>query len=277
MSGVAIVGRIPVPGAKLVYDEQGAGEPLVLVHGTGAQASTWGRAVGDLAAGGYRVIAYDRRGYGRSVHRPVRDYRVHVADLAAVVEHVGAPAHVLGWSSGGSTALALAGERPDLCRCVVVVEAIWHGLRYATGDFLGVCGRLKLAQLRGRRREAAVIFFRWVSGLRDGRNGFDALPAVERDVLLANSRAVLAEIDGHPFGPLMEHVSTRKLVAVRVPITWLLGTETRSEWFRKLYSRAVRVAPNIRSESIAGAGHFTHLDAPEEFAATVLRAVTNAP
>jgi pimeloyl-ACP methyl ester carboxylesterase len=271
------VGRTLVPGAELVYDEQGAGEPLVLVHGTGAQASTWGGTVGDLAAGGYRVIAYDRRGYGRSIHRPVRDYRVHVADLAAVVEHVGAPAHVLGWSYGGSTALALVSERPDLCRSVVVVEATWHGLRYATGDLFSACGRLKLAQLRGRRRAAAAIFFRWVSGLRDGRNGFDALPAAEQEVLLANGRAVLAETDGHPFGPLMEYMSTKNLAAIRVPITWLLGAETRSELFGKLHARAVRVAPNIRSEHIVGAGHFAHLDAPEEFAATVLHAVTNAP
>jgi len=271
------VGRLAVPGAELVYDEQGLGEPLVLVHGTGAQASTWGGAVGDLVAGGYRVIAYDRRGYGRSVHRPVRDYRVHVADLAAVIEHVGAPAYVLGWSSGGSTALALAVERPELCRCVVVVEAIWHGLRYVTGDFLGVYRRIKFAQLCGRRREAAAIFFRWASGLCNGYNGFDALSAVEQEVLLANGRVVLAELDGYPFGQLMEYMSTKKLAASPVPMIWLLGTETRSEWFRKLHSKAVQRAPNIRSDRIVGAGHFAHCDVPKNFAATVLRAVMNTP
>ena len=79
---MAALGRIRAPGCELIYDELGTGEPLVLVHGTGAQASTWRGPVGDLAAGGYRVIAYDRRGFGRSTHRPVRDYRVHVADLA---------------------------------------------------------------------------------------------------------------------------------------------------------------------------------------------------
>lgn len=271
------MGRILVPGSELVYDEQGAGEPLVLVHGTGAQASTWGGAVGDLAAGGYRVIAYDRRGYGRSIHRPVRDYRVHVADLAVVVEHVGAPAHVLGWSSGGSTALALAVERPELCRGVVVVEAPWHGLRYANGDFLGAYGRIKLAQLRGRRREAAAIFFRWAGGLCDGGNGFDTLPTVEQDVLLGNGRVVLTELAMHLFGSQMEYISTKKLAAIRVPITWALGTETHSKLFLKLHAKAVRVAPNIRSERIVGAGHFAHLDAPKKFAATVLRAVTNTP
>jgi pimeloyl-ACP methyl ester carboxylesterase len=96
-------------------------------------------------------------------------------------------------------------------------------------------------------------------------------------VLLTNGRALLAELDGHPFGPLMEHMSTTKLAAVRVPITWLLGTETRSEWFRKLHARAVQVVPNIRSARIAGVGHFGYLDAPEEFIAAVLCAVVNEP
>ena len=92
----------PCRGRELAYDEAGSGQSLVLVHGTGADASTWQRSATDLATH-YRVIAYDRRSYGRSTHRPVRDYHVHVADLAAVLKHVGAPAHVLGWSSGGNT------------------------------------------------------------------------------------------------------------------------------------------------------------------------------
>jgi pimeloyl-ACP methyl ester carboxylesterase len=257
----------------LVFDEHGSGAPLVLVHGTGAQARTWGGAVSDLAAGGYRIIAYDRRGCGRSVHRPVRDYRIHVADLAAVIEHVGAPAHLLGWSSGGNTALALAVQRPDLCRCVVVIEPSWHGLRHATFDLAAMVGRVKLDQVRGRPREAAARFYRWVSGFREGGNGFDALPAAQRDVLLDNTPAALADLDPHPFGLLMEHIPTAKLATIPAPITWLLGTQTRSEWFRRCHASAVRVAPGIRTERIAGAGHLLPCEAPEKFAVTVLHAV----
>jgi pimeloyl-ACP methyl ester carboxylesterase len=270
---VVALGRIPVPGCELIYDELGTGEPLVLVHGTGAQASTWRGTVGDLAAGGYRVIAYDRRGFGRSTHRPVRDYRVHVADLAAVIEGVGSPAHVLGWSSGANIALALAVERPDLYRSAVIVEAPWHGLRSATPDLVAVLGRAKLSQLLGRRREGAAIFFRWVSGLRDGGNGFDHLPATEQKVLLANYRPVLQELDPHPFGVLMEYIPTKKVAAIRVPITWLLGVDTRTEWFRRAHASVVRVAPSIRTEHIPGAGHFAPLDSPTEFAVLVLRAM----
>lgn len=266
------MGRILVDGAELVFDEQGDGPPLVLVHGTGAQSSSWGRSVADLAGGGYRVLAYDRRGYGRSVHRPVRDYRVHVADLAAVLEHVGAPAHVLGWSSGGNVALALATVRPELFRSVVVLEAPWHGLRGVTPDMLAALGKAKIAQLRGRREDAAAQFFRWASGTRDGGNGYDRLTPAAQEELAGNAAVVLAELDPHPFGLMMEHVPTDRLGQVEVPITWLLGGESRA-WYGRLHARVQREVPRVRTERIPGVGHLAHVEAPEAFAEAVLRAL----
>lgn len=271
MTGDA-VGRVAVEGAELVFEERGAGEPLVLVHGTGAQASTWGVAVDHLAAGGYRVLAYDRRGYGRSTHPPVRDHRRHVADLAAVLEHVGAPAHLLGWSSGGNIALALAVSRPDLVRSVVVMEAPWHGLRGATPSLLAALLRSKYAQLRGRRQEGAAHFFRWASGTRDGSNGFDRAPAEAQQELLDNCRQVLAELDPHPFGVMMEHVPTARLADIRVPVTWILGGESR-DWYRRLHTRVVPLVPGIRTERIPGTSHLAHAEEPDAFAAVVLRAL----
>jgi pimeloyl-ACP methyl ester carboxylesterase len=266
------VEQVTVPGAQLAFDEQGTGEPLVLVHGTGAQASSWGRTVGDLAEGGYRVIAYDRRGYGRSTHPPVRDYRTHIADLAAVIERVGGRAHVVGWSSGGNTALALAVQRPELVRSLVVMEAPWHGLRGATPDMLAALGKAKVAQLRGKGPDAAAAFFRWASGTRDGGNGYDRLPAAARDELLDSARVVLAELDPHPFGLMMEHIPTPRLAGIPVPVTWLLGDESR-DWYATLHGRVCRAAPRIRTERIPRAGHLAHVEEPEEFAAAVLRGV----
>jgi len=254
----------------LVYDEAGSGQPLVLVHGSGADAVAWGRTVTDLARY-YRVIAYDRRGYGRSIYRPVRDYRTHVVDLGVVLEHVGAPAHVLGWSSGGNTALALAAERPELFRSLVIAEAPFHGFRRSTASLLTMIATAKFAQLRGRPEEGAATVYRWLTGRRDGSNGFDTAPTPERR-LLAHSRVVLAELDPHPFGVLVEHVPLRKIAALPMPVTWLLGAESMP-WFGRLCARVVAVAPSIRTEHIAGVGHLMHIEAPEVFADAVHRAI----
>lgn len=84
---------------------------------------------------GRRVVAY-RRGAGRSVAAPPPDYRRHVPDAVALIEHCGPPVSVIGWSSGGAVALALAERRPDLVCCLVLAEPLYHGLRNATGGLL---------------------------------------------------------------------------------------------------------------------------------------------
>jgi pimeloyl-ACP methyl ester carboxylesterase len=264
-------GRIAAPGAELAYDEAGSGEPLVLVHGTGAEAASWGRSLTDLAEF-HRVIAYDRRGYGRSAHPPVRDYRRHVSDLAAVLDHVGAPAHVLGWSSGGSVAVALAAARPELVRTLVLEEAALHGLRFPTASMLATIGKAKIAGLRGRPEQGGALFYRWASSLRDGSNGFDAAPEKDRKILLANSRASLAELEPNPYGLTVEYLPRRAIAALPMPVTWLLGEESMP-WYARLHAHAVAAKPGIRTEWIPGAGHLMHVESPQAFTAAVHRAV----
>src|SRR3954453_13983676 len=105
---------LEVAGAQLNYRTTGDGPPLVLVHGSATDLTTWDGVVAELAEG-HQVITYDRRGYGQSTHKPVRAHRVPARDLVAVLEQVvGRPASVVGWSSGGNIALAAAVQRPDL-------------------------------------------------------------------------------------------------------------------------------------------------------------------
>ncbi|MCX4703823.1 alpha/beta fold hydrolase [Streptomyces sp. NBC_01373] len=259
----------PYEGVDLAYEEHGSGEPLLLIHGSGAQAATWGRSVDDLATAGHRVIAYDRRGYGASAHPPVRDHRRHVADAIAVLERLaGSPATVLGWSSGGNIALALTAARPDLVRNLILVEPPFHGLRRPRADQLRMVARAKWAQLRGRPREGAEHFYRWA-----GQASYDNAPQEEQDRLLAHARVIMAELDPHPYGVMFEHLPMCRIRDIRVPITFLIG-ENSHPFFHTLHRRLVRAVPAIRSEVIPGAGHLVHLEAPDAFAAAVHRATT---
>ena len=262
---------LDVAGTRLHYLDEGSGEsPLLLVHGSSTDATTWDGVAPALAELG-RVVRYDRRGYGRSQHPPVRDHRVHARDLVAVLEHIGVPATVVGWSSGGNVALAVAARRPELVARLVVVEAPFHGLRHADSAVLATALRLKIRQLRGQRQRAAEEFLRFGSAFRSGGNGYDQAPEPIRAGLLANSGPVLAEWDPHPFGVMHEHLPTRSLGRITAPVTWVLGGES-PPWMRKLHDRAVSRLRFVQTVTIDGAGHLVHLDQPAAFVDTVTRA-----
>lgn len=71
---------------------------------------------------------------------------------------------------------------------------------------------------------------------------------------------------------MMRHIPSSALAAVPVPITWLLGGESR-DWYTRLRGRVQRAAPQIRVERIPGVGHLAHVESPEAFAAAVLEAL----
>ena len=50
--------------------DQGSGQPVVLIHGFPLNAESWGKQQAALLAAGYRVVAYDRRGFGASTQEP---------------------------------------------------------------------------------------------------------------------------------------------------------------------------------------------------------------
>ncbi|MGW3865778.1 alpha/beta fold hydrolase [Streptomyces sp. NPDC005047] len=113
-----------LPGVRTWYESEGAGDPLVLLHGGFCTNETWGAQRADLAAA-YRVLLPERRAHG---HTPDVDgpltYQDMADDTVAFLETVvDAPAHLVGWSDGAVVALLVALARPDLVRRVVLIGA----------------------------------------------------------------------------------------------------------------------------------------------------------
>lgn len=72
---------------ELYYEDQGAGQPVVLIHGYPLDGHSWEKQTRELLAAGYRVIAYDRRGFGQSSKVGTGyDYDTFAADLNALME-----------------------------------------------------------------------------------------------------------------------------------------------------------------------------------------------
>src|SRR2546423_1697342 len=73
----------------IYYEDHGTGQPVVLIHGYPLNGHSWERQERALLEAGYRVIAYDRRGWGQSSQPTVgHDYDTFAADLNALLEHL---------------------------------------------------------------------------------------------------------------------------------------------------------------------------------------------
>ncbi|WP_298742091.1 alpha/beta hydrolase [uncultured Microbacterium sp.] len=87
---------------ELFYTDQGAGQPVVLIHGFPLDGESWGKQQAALLDAGYRVIAYDRRGFGSSTKTASgSDYDTFAADLHALIDDLDLQDAVLvGFSMG---------------------------------------------------------------------------------------------------------------------------------------------------------------------------------
>lgn len=120
---------LPVNGITLNYEQYGAGPLVVLVMGVGAPGSVWrAHQVPDLVDAGFRVVTYDSRGISPIPDQTPRycppvDVPDLVDDLAALIEHLGGPAHVVGTSLGARVVQELLVVRPDLVHRAVAMGA----------------------------------------------------------------------------------------------------------------------------------------------------------
>ena len=83
------VGKQNYADIELYYEDHGEGQPVVLVHGYPLDGHSWERQTRVLLAAGFRVITYDRRGFGQSSQPTVGyDYDTFAADLKTLIAHL---------------------------------------------------------------------------------------------------------------------------------------------------------------------------------------------
>jgi pimeloyl-ACP methyl ester carboxylesterase len=88
---------------ELYYEDHGAGKPVVLIHGWPLSGRSWEKQVPALIGAGYRVVTYDRRGFGDSSQPWTGyDYDTFATDLRTLIEHLDLrDATLVGFSMGG--------------------------------------------------------------------------------------------------------------------------------------------------------------------------------
>lgn len=247
-----------VNGVRLYYEEQGSGAPILCIHGTSGSVVAWPEAVEKLARFGH-VIAYDRRGSGRS-ERPQGYERTsvteHADDAAALLDALAAtPALVVGRSYGGTVATDLALRYPDRVRAFVSLEGdASRELAPAAAEWIdGLTKRLSEVAAQAGTEAVAKALIDEVGG----EGAWPSLPEELRRTMIQNGPAILAEMQGEWWLP----ADTAALATIEQPALFV-GASDSPPIFREPIEALANAIPNARLVLVDG-GHLIDPAAPE--------------
>jgi 3-oxoadipate enol-lactonase len=247
-------------GARVAYDVDGSGEPVVLIHAGIANRSMWDGQVAALKDA-YRVIRHDTRGFGETESEAVSFS--NRADIAAVLDAVGTgSAHVVGLSRGGQIALDFALEYPDRVRSLTVAAGGVGGFESPAGsdeETFAEAERLEEAKDWERLADWETDF--WVEGPGQPRGRVDAaIRATVHGWILSNYRA--EKEGGQPI--VLDPPAAERLADLRAPLLVMYGTFDEPGTSDAMRHLAASV-PGARLEVFEGSAHMLNLERPERF------------
>jgi pimeloyl-ACP methyl ester carboxylesterase len=253
-------GFLDTNGARIHYEVEGTGEPVLFIHAGVANLRMWDDQAAALRDR-YRVIRYDTRGYGETETQAVEFS--NRADAAAVLDHLGeASAHVVGLSRGGVIALDFTIERPDRVRSLVVAAGGISG--YESPDEVPEETWAEPERLEEARDWEALADWEtryWVDGPGQPADRVD--PTIRtrvHDWILETYRAEKTNGTPQPLDP----PAWERLDQLRVPVLAIVGTVDDPGTIDSMRQLASRV-PGTRLEVFEGAAHMLNLEQPDRF------------
>ena len=245
-------GMLAVDGAALYWEAHGEGPAIVLAHGVGGNHAIWFRQFGPLSRAN-RVIAFDHRGFGRSIDRDWRGRAAFAEDLRALLYNLGnARALLVLQSMGGGTCVDFACRWPERVAALAIADSL-HAIaepedvrplmdeaRAATRD-LGQIERVLGAKAREADPTLAILYA--------GINSFNAT-------------------DRHSLGGAFPIYAPEE-IGGRFPVLFIAGVEDVLFPIEAIRRVQARVAGSFMVEVI-DAGHSAFLERPTEFNDTLL-------
>jgi pimeloyl-ACP methyl ester carboxylesterase len=246
-------------GDMHVVEDGRPGAPgLLLIHGTAASTAWWDQVIPQLA-GDCRVIRVDMAGHGRS-SAPAGGYDIpaQARRAGAVLDRLGAgQVTVIGHSTGGYVATALAGQRPGLVSALALIHTA-PDLDAVMDQ--GLLGRLLLAPLPGRllwrlrtevtiRKALASAFTRPID-----------IPGTIIEATMGMTHRALAATSRASDDYLKQQTLPGRLAALGLPVLVIVGADDK-RW-RSTSAAAYRAVPGARLELLPGVGHTPMMEDP---------------
>jgi len=247
---------------NLHFKSYGSGRPLIILHGLFGSQVNWA-SIGKRLGKQVRVYAVDLRNHGDSPHSSEFNYQVMAEDLSLFIcTHNLSEATILGHSLGGKVAMAFASTHPDRVEKLIVVDI---APRSYSGDHKGMFEALLALDLGKISRlgdavdalapdipDISARYFLTKNLVRDPDGRFR---------WKVNLKGIYQNYD-QLGGVVMERPFEKPTIFFRGENSDFI-TEEDSKLIRQWY-------PKAEIETIEGAGHWIHIDAPEKLTQKVL-------
>jgi len=244
-----------LPGVRLWYkDTGGSGTAVVFLHSNTGSSQNWEHQIPAFTAAGYRVIAYDRRGWGRSMAQPGGQPGTAADDLHALMKSLGIDRfHLLGTAGGGFVAFDYALSFPEQLRSIVVANSI-GGMQ--DEDYLELGRRLRPPQFDAMPPDLRELGPSYRAADPDGTRHWIELEHMSRQ-------------SGAPAQPLRNRMTFSMLESIKMPALLITGDADMYAPPPLLQMFKSRIKSS-ESFIIPEAGHSGYWEKPEVFNRVVL-------
>jgi len=258
MSAQVHEGYASVPGARLFYiDTGGSGVPVVFLHPATGSVRVWEYQIPAFTAAGYRVIAFDRRGWGRTVVDPQGPQPGTAAeDLLALLDSLGIQrAHIVGSAAGGFVAFDFALSFPQRLRSLIVANSV-GGLQ--DPEFLEIGRRIRPSQFDALPPEVREVGPSYRAAHREGTQRWVDLEKISRP---EGPRA--------PAQPMRNRITFPLLETIKLPTLLITGGADMyaPPPIQQSFAAHIKGAQTL---VVPEAGHSTYWEQPEQFNRAVI-------
>jgi pimeloyl-ACP methyl ester carboxylesterase len=246
-----------LPGVRLWYDDTGgSGVPVVFLHAATGSSRVWEYQIPAFTARGYRVIAYDRRGFGRSVIDPAGSQPGTGADdLQSLMQYLGVDRfHLIGTAAGAFVALDFALSFPQRLRSLVVANTI-GGVQ--DEDYVAMGRRIRPPQFDALPPEFRELGPSYRAGNPSGTERWKELERMSRPGAPP------------PAQTLRNRITFTVLEGISVPTLLLTGDADlyAPPPILRLFAARIKSAQSV---IVPEAGHSAYWEQPETFNRSVL-------